>query len=193
MSTGTIPTWNAQGVLPPINPASPISDDRSPYVVSLTEIILRYATSPERNAILDGFLNFRSELHAVGLTSGFQWLDGSFLEHIEIIDSRPPNDIDIVTFYLLQNGATQKDISASNPRLFYPKHTKEDHRVDAYFQQLNTASLEPLVKKTIYWYSLWSHRRNAMWKGYLQVDLAPSEDAAARTSLAAIVNSGGQP
>lgn len=193
MTNVAIPDWNAQGVLPPINLASPTSFDRSPYQISLTDLILRYATSPERSAILDGFLRFRAALHAVGLVQGFQWVDGSFLEHIEIIEERSPRDVDVVTFYHLSSGQTQQSLLTANLKLFDPKNTKQAYQVDAHFVQLNQQRPEPLVRQSAYWYSLWSHRRNDLWKGYLQVDLAPGEDEIAQTSLdAKQVEVGGQ-
>jgi len=91
----SIPGWTAQGVLPPINPSVPASPQRSPYNVSLTDFILHFGTSPERLAILDGFLRYRAAIHASGLVNGFQWINGSFLEQIEIIETRPPHDTDI--------------------------------------------------------------------------------------------------
>jgi hypothetical protein len=193
MTNVAIPDWNAQGLLPPINPAAPTSFDRSPYQISLTDFVLRYATSPERSAIIDGFLKFRAALHAVSLVQGFQWVDGSFLEHIELIEKRSPRDVDVVTFYHLCSGQTQQNLLTANPQLFFPQNTKQVYQVDAYFVQLNQPSPEPLVRQSAYWYSLWSHRRNDLWKGYLQVDLAPGEDLIAQTSLdAKQVEVGGQ-
>lgn len=37
--------------------------------------------------MLDGLLRKRAALHAAGLIQGFQWLDGSFLEHVENISA----------------------------------------------------------------------------------------------------------
>ena len=51
-------------------------------------------------AILDGFLRFRELLTQAGFVSGFQWVDGSFLENVEMLENRPPNDLDVVTFYI---------------------------------------------------------------------------------------------
>lgn len=88
-STVAIPAWNSAGVLPPIRPNAPgSSPDRSPYVVDLAVLFDRFTTSPERMAILDGLLRFRADLHAAGITSGFQWLDGSFLEQVEALEGR---------------------------------------------------------------------------------------------------------
>ena len=39
------------------------------------------------------------------------------------------------------------------------------------------------VQSITYWYSMWSHRRDGLWKGFVQVDLNPSQDADARAVL----------
>ena len=90
MMPDPIPLLNSDGVLPPYNPDAPTARDRSPYHVSLPDFVLRYAISPERDAILRGFLSYREALHACGLDRGFQWVDGSFLEDIELIAGRAP-------------------------------------------------------------------------------------------------------
>lgn len=48
-------------------------------------------------------------------------------------------------------------------------------------------------KEVMDWYSVWSHRRSQLWKGFVQVDLAPAEDAAAAATLASVANAGGRP
>lgn len=100
MSTaGILPQWNGVGILPPVRPEMPgNSPERSPYRVSPAGFVDRFATSPERMAILDGLLRFRGKLHELGIVSGFQWLDGSFLEQIELLENRHPRDMDVVTF-----------------------------------------------------------------------------------------------
>src|SRR5260370_40008152 len=94
----TIPDWNALGLLPPIDPEVPTSPERSPYPVSLKDLVMRFATTQERKAILIGFLNYRAILHRFGATEGFQWLDGSFMEEVEVLERRAPKDIDVVSF-----------------------------------------------------------------------------------------------
>jgi hypothetical protein len=138
-----------------------------------------------------GFLDFRQLLHSIGVTKGFQWLDGSFMEEIEMIEKRPPRDIDIVTFFYLPDNLTQKSLVDANPKIFNRSETKKDHRVDAFFRQLKNENFEGLIRWSIYWYSLLSHRRDGQWKGYLQIDLAPEEDQAARINLNVIMSSGG--
>lgn len=71
-TTVPIPPWTALGVLPAIDAARPTSPERSPYPVSLLDVVTRFGTSPERRAILGGFLGYRAELHRLGLKEGFQ-------------------------------------------------------------------------------------------------------------------------
>ncbi|WP_408872021.1 DUF6932 family protein [Gluconobacter oxydans] len=105
----SLPNWNMAGVIPPIAPESgPTGSDRSPYEISLNDFIVRFATSQQRASILEGLLAFRRSLQTVGITQGFQWIDGSFLEHIEDTESRPPNDVDVVTYAYLPTGQTQE-------------------------------------------------------------------------------------
>jgi len=193
MSVCAIPDWTVQGVIPPINPLSPTAVDRSPYVVSLTDMVIRYGTSSERCQILDGLLRYREELHTAGLTRGFQWLDGSFLEHIEVLENRTPYDIDVVTFYHLPVGVTQRNLLASFPGLFDPVQTKTEFHVDGYILELKGSNPEVLIQQSTYWYSMWSHRRDYLWKGFLQIDLAPVEDVASRANLQVGVTAGGYP
>ncbi len=192
MSPAAIPAWTAEGVLPPIDVAQPVSVERSPYLVSLTDYVLRFGETAERRKVLDGLLRYRAALHAVGLVSGFQWFDGSFLEHVERIEGRPPNDLDVVTFYRLPPGRSQRDLVAAQSVLFLDLAlVKTMYFVDAYHVHLGMAP-ERLALRSAYWYSVWSHRRNQLWKGFVQVDLAPTEDAAAAATLASF-DTGGRP
>jgi hypothetical protein len=131
-------------------------------------------------------------LHAVGVSIGFQWIDGSFLEDIETIGARPPKDVDVVTFYDPPSGISQRDLLARNPDLFDHDKAKATYRVDAYLQSL-VARRDLLVRRTAYWYSIWSHRRTLMWKGFLEVPLDPANDAAAGALLSTPVATGGAP
>ena len=191
MSNVGIPNWNSQGVLPPINPVTPTSTERSPYTVSLTDLVLRFGTSPERQEIFTGFLKFRSILHSTGIVDGFQWVNGSFLEDIEITEKRKPADIDIVTFFYLPDGETQESLVNASPHLFNPGDTEQNYHVDAYLVQLNADAPEQLVEQAAYWYSMWSHRRNGLWKGYLQIDLSLTDDVVADANLDKMANQGG--
>jgi hypothetical protein len=153
---------------------------------------MRFATSPERIRILAGLLDYRAALHTLGLTSGFQWLDGSFLEEIETLENRPPRDIDVVTFYHRPDGISQQDLFRKNPQLFDLSQVKSNFCVDGYLQEFKGSMPDMLVERTTYWYSMWSHRRDQLWKGFLQIDLASREDITARANLNASTATGGQ-
>lgn len=183
-SSSAIPAWNSSGVLPPIRPGNPGNSlDRSPYLVDLVSIIDRFATSPERIAILDGFLRFRAALHHAEIISGFQWLDGSFFEQIEVLENRPPKDMDVVTFFELPEGKDQSSLVQEHHFLFDGEYIKENYSIDAYYSLLGKPTDLWQVKNINYWYSIWSHRRNGLWKGFVQVDLNPVQDSDARAVL----------
>lgn len=173
MTMVAIPEWNSQGLLPPTDPAAPTSAERSPYCVTLLDVITRFATSGERRRILRGWLDFRAALHGMGLTQGFQWLNGSFMEQVEVLEHRAPQDLDIVTFVHLPDtfAPTAEQMAALDHDA-----AKASFWVDSYIVEINQLEPGNLVRKAAYWYSLWSHRRNQAWKGYLQVDLQPNQD-----------------
>jgi hypothetical protein len=190
MAFAAIPSWNAMGVMPPVNSVNPVDVDRSPYEVSLSDIMFRFGTSPDRCRILNGFLEYRRRLHLAGLDKGFQWLDGSFLEQIEKLEVRSPNDIDVVTFFVMPAGLSQLQLAAAHPDLFPRTQTehiafKKAFFVDQYMVNLASPS-ERLIRSSVYWYSMWSHRRDLSWKGFLQVDLDGSEDVSAAAFLASL-------
>ncbi|MDR3109778.1 MAG: hypothetical protein LBU65_08835, partial [Planctomycetaceae bacterium] len=95
-----LPEWNSHGIIPPFVVA-PTDENRSPYVISLMDFALRFATTIERIKIFKGFMQYRKDLHSIGIVSGFQWLDGSFLENTEQTKNRSPKDIDVTTFFNL--------------------------------------------------------------------------------------------
>jgi len=186
-----IPEWNMAGLLPPIYPgesgASPV---RSPYKTDLHQIANRLAQTPERKAILQGFLLFRDDLRKLGIERGFQWLDGSYLEKVEDIESRPPRDIDVVTFFYLPEKESQDSLIVKYPNLFDPENSKKTYSVDAYFHILGKPIEEYDVRQIAYWYSMWSHRRDKAWKGFIQVELSSSDDKISIEKLDIIQQSG---
>ncbi len=184
-----IPLWNSEGLLPAVDRANPTSANRSPYPVILGDVVVRFGNSPQRTAIVNGFLGYRAALHAAGLTSGFQWLDGSFVEDIETGSrKRPPGDIDVVTFYRLAGGVTQAEIIARHPDLFPADQPgiqalKDRFQVDARTVHLGQSG-ETLAGRGAYWSGVWGHQRDTFtWKGFLQIDLSPAGDAAAQALL----------
>ncbi len=171
-------------VLPPHlgDPSNPA--DLSPFPCTVAELCDRYATSPKRKSILEGFLNFRQELFKIGL-SGFQWLDGSFLEDIESQEGRDPGDIDVVSFTdsAMDLPALKIHIASLNPLLLQRAHVKATYFVDHFLMPLGSRPVL-IVDQSRYWYGLFSHRRDGLWKGMLVVKLTdPADDLVARSIL----------
>lgn len=177
------PGWDATGIIPPNSPDASVGTARSPYATSLPELATKLGDTEPRRILLEGLLNFRATLHTAGLLQGFQWIDGSFVENVEEMAGRPPNDIDVVTFFHIPDGHTQESLFRGFPDLFTTGQVKAHYGIDAYFVLLNQTSVESIIRRATYWHSLWSHTRDGLWKGYLQVDLDDADDAAARANL----------
>jgi hypothetical protein len=164
----------------------------SPYKASITALVAHFATSPERIAILRGFLGYRADLHAFGLASGFQWVDGSFVERIDAV--RPPQDIDLVTFFerpaSMAADATFDAAVASSLHLFSKPLAKPRYLCDVHFVDLSQPPTH-VVGQTRYWFGLFSHKRSTFqWKGMLEVPLGTLADDA---NAAKILNQGVSP
>ena len=88
-----------------------------------------------------------------------------------------------MTFYRLPANTTQKGIAKHEPRLLDVRVLKSQFYVDAYMVDLG-ADAATLVGRAAYWYSMWSHRRDNIWKGFVELDLANTHDAAVQSVLA---------
>jgi hypothetical protein len=184
MVAPVIPSWNMEGVFPPIWPGEDgVSPNRSPYPATSTEVVDVFATSTDRQMILHGLLEYRQALYTAGIVDGFQWLDGSFMEDVESHQGRSPNDIDVVTYLRIPAGETQGTVARKAPHLFDHAKVKTTYRVDSYYEILGEPFAERHVLKLSYWYSMWSHNRNQTWKGFVRVNLDPTEDVLARQVL----------
>lgn len=170
-------------VLPPHLGDPRKSEELSPYPCTMVELCESFSTSPARKAILVGFLNLRRELLSLGI-QGFQWLDGSFVENVEIQMERDPNDIDVVTFVAQPTQLSLiETIQIARSDLFQRDKVKPAFSVDHFILPLCSRP-EIIVELTRYWYGLFSHRRDCVWKGMLRVDLTTtSDDAMARNLL----------
>ena len=89
--------WNEEGLIPPVK--DPIGRDRSPYRMPLSDFVEEFGVSRLRRDLLSDLLDLRAALHEARLVKGFQWINGSFAEHVEVRRNRAPDDIDVVTFY----------------------------------------------------------------------------------------------
>lgn len=185
-----IPAFNASMVLPPYTGDDPgVRASMSPYGATMHEFAVRFATSPKRAGILQGLLNYREALRNIGLNGGFQWLDGSFVEDVEQIRGRPPQDIDVVTFAYsppVADNNAYKQWFMANIALFDRNQTKPAYDCDAFYIELRKRP-DLLVDDARYWFGLFAHQRDtALWKGMVQVPLQ-SDDAAAQAHVTHVI------
>jgi len=180
-----IPSFDHNDVLPAHVGDVTQSANMSPYRVTALEVVQRFATSRERAAVLSGWLRLRDDLRNLNLAGGFQWVDGSFVEDVEKIRGRAPDDIDVVTFFHPAVGPVDPALAAV---VRDHNQTKARYQVDHYLVPLRDAP-ERLVDQSRFWFGLFSHQKGtSVWKGMLHVDLLDvAADTAARQALAALV------
>lgn len=181
-----IPQLGPSGILPPYVGAVTQMASMSPYAASLVEVAQRFCLSDPRKEILRGLLLYRQRLGGLGFNQGMQWLSGSFLEDIETLEQRVPRDVDVVTFCHLPaatpNPAALQALMAANQLLFDHGAVKANFKVDAQFVDLGFDP-QVIVAQARFWFGLFSHRRNGIWKGMVQIPLALSADDIAAAQL----------
>jgi len=177
-----IPAFNLSGVLPPfdavLGPAA--AGSMSPYDASMSEFAAQFATSDARVDLLQGLLEYRVRLRNEGITEGFQWIDGSFVENVEETRDRPPSDIDLVTFAYRPNDLaeqpTWEGFVDAHPELFDQDESKEQFDCHAFFVDLSL-SAEYAVDVGTYWFGLFSHQRETfLWKGLIRIPLDSDDE-----------------
>ena len=159
-------------------------DNRSPYKSDVVQVVQRFGVTAHRIRLLNGLLDYRAALYRAGVRQGFQWIDGSFAENVEHrrLNPHAPNDIDVVTFFY-----PPKPVTDELEDLFDIDLTKQNFHIDAYPVVLGVALTQNVVETIAYWHSVWSHRRpDKMGKGFVQIDLEPGQDQAARAALNAL-------
>lgn len=165
-----IPEFDANSVLPPHLGDPRDASQLSPYPCTTVELCQRFGTTPQRRAILRGLLAFRQRIGQLDVVDGFQWLDGSFLEDVEMLENRPPNDMDVVTFYRKSGPEFEQNVMDHFPE-FRDRHlSKANYRLD-HFPVDVTADPFLTVEFARYWIGLFSHRRSRVWKGMLSIGL----------------------
>ena len=179
-----IPDFDHNQVLPPHAGDPTVIGHLSPYQCNTVELAERFGFSNERRAILLGFLTFRERVRAAGITTGFQWLDGSFLEDVEAREARSPRDLDVVTVYWGYDRAFQQAVIANFPAFASSAISKADFQID-HFPFDAGEHPQFTLELTRYWIQLFCHNRDAVWKGMLKIDLDTEDsDTQARRVLA---------
>jgi hypothetical protein len=180
-----IPAYDMGLVLPPfLGPRPGSMASQSPYEATTEELVHRFGTSPARNTLLRGLLELRAALRAVGISQGFQWIDGSFVEDKERRLGIAPGDIDLVTVFDRPSGleGNQAWVDAIGPHalLFDPAHCKATYRCEAFYIDLGRTG-QQVAALSAFWFGLFSHQRDTFrWKGVVRCALGPSaaDDAA---------------
>lgn len=72
------------------------------------------------------------------------------MENIEQIHKRPPNDIDLVTFFYIPDGYNGPVLLQRYPGLFNPEFVKYHYAMDAYFVELNQSRIEESIEQALY-------------------------------------------
>lgn len=179
-----IPSFTHSGVLPPFSGPNPTSAAlNSPYKCTMMEFVTAFSGTAARKALLRGMLGYRDALRKAGFNSGFQWVNGSFVEDVESTRKRPPADIDLVTFASRPAAHAARaqwlPFVIANPTLFVPVQTKNLYFCDAYFVDL-TRDPTYVAEQSAYWCSLFSHRRSSgLWKGMVSIPLLSDDIQAA--------------
>lgn len=163
--------------LPPYRSSPTIMGDVSPFACKIYEVFDVLVINAKRRRIAYGLLAMRKELYRIGVR-GFQWIDGSFCERIEVQLGRPPDDVDVVTWYL-----------CTNPPTVYPAHLLDQVKCKATYDVhhfMSPLDHHPVTtqQNTIFFHSLFTHRRDDKWKGMLQVPLSHQDDVKAAQILA---------
>lgn len=176
-----IPAFDHNHVLPPHmgNPTERL--DVSPYECTILDFCQHFATTPKRIGLLKSFIQFRLKMLSFGIQRGFQWIDGSFTENIEVSEKRDPNDIDVVTFYMGLTPKQISDIKSSFVEFFNPRLSKSNFNLDHYPADYGYTP-EMTVELTRYWIQLFCHNRNSVWKGMIKLNL-PQDNSEEQAAL----------
>ena len=153
----------------------------------MTDVAVALGTTRERRLLLKGLLAYRELLRTLGYTAGVQFINGSFVEDVEARESRAPGDIDVFSFlerplpyrndpalWALSGFADWKNEIANRTL------NKSRFGVDTYAVAVDQHGALSLITMTVYWYSLFAHKKVTHdWKGFVRVALDPNDDAAA--------------
>lgn len=186
-----VPAFDPRGFLPPYLGSDATTANRSPYSTTMVELVGSLATTDPRRELARGLLDYRKLLGNLNYTVGFQYIDGSFVEDVEGREGRSPGDIDVFGF-LVRPQKYRQD-AALWGSVGFPEweseitdtaKNKRRFKVDSYAIAVDQSSPLGLIDATVYWSSLFAHKRVTHdWKGFLKIVLNPADDAAAEALL----------
>jgi hypothetical protein len=129
-----------------------------------------FATSEDRKSLLRSLFQYRKALRDFGFT-GFQWIDGSFVEDVEQTRGRSPADIDLISHIFRPEGLWNAELwdafVGEHMNALVPQGTG----LHCFILDLMQPP-ESVVSQAVYWFGLFSHQRDtALWKGLVQIEL----------------------
>jgi hypothetical protein len=187
-----LPHFDARGLLPPISGGDDTNSDRSPYFCTMTELCSAMGSSDHRKLLLRNLIDYRAVIASDDFIDGVQFINGSFVENIELTEGRDPNDIDVFSILM----PPQKYVNApalwqSNGIAFWQNEIADNPKnrvrfsLDVYGLIVNVANLGLFLRQSLYWYSLFSHKKSSReWKGFVAVPLNVIDDQTALAVLA---------
>lgn len=188
-----LPSFDLRGLLPPFVGADATTPDRSPYWVTMPELVGAFGTTPHRQQLLRNLIAYRALLAQGGYVGGIQFIDGSFVENVEALESRNPGDIDVFSIlnapprYLTDPTAWQATgLPFWNAEVADRNLNKQRFSLDTYAVLFEERQAQPmnLISDIIYWYGLFSHQRDTFaWKGFAGLALDPAADQVALSQL----------
>lgn len=186
-----LPSFDPSGLLPPFNGADAATADRSPYFCAMSEMCAAFGTSDHRKDLLCKLIAYRALIASDDYVDGLQFIDGSFVENVEALESRNPNDIDVFSMLVPPQKYLNDPASwlASGLPFWKSEITdiaknKSRFSVDSYALMINPGQPAAFLQQALYWYSLFSHKKTTFaWKGFVAVALNPIDDQAALTAL----------
>ena len=100
-------------------------------------------------------------------------------EDIEKLEARPPNDLDLVTFFGGLSLPVQRGLAGKFPEFSNKDLSKANFSLDHYPVDI-TYNPSLTVELTRYWIQLFTHNRKQIWKGIVRIDInTPGDDGAA--------------
>jgi hypothetical protein len=157
----------------------------------MADITSALGRTGQRAKLIGGLLQYRDLIIGLGYQDGFQFIDGSFVEDVERRESRDPLDIDVFSFLVRPpkyrsdpNSWETTGFSEWSNEIVNRTQNKTRFGLDTYAIAVDQTPPLNVIKETIYWYSLFSHKRvTHEWKGFLCVTLDQADNAAAKALL----------
>lgn len=163
-----IPQFNHEGLIPPFLGDMARGDAFSPYTTNIWEFVDRFSTSKRRCKILQGLIDLRHKLFCGGVL-GFQWIGGSFTQRLS---DREPSDIDIVTFFDYISSIDDMSRHIIDNKLHKNFGSKAAYMCDSFIVDISKNNIASnIIQQSTYWNGLFSHTRDKIWKGMLEIEL----------------------